>query len=561
LVHTVVLPSTIRRSSIRLNFNPILSKSKEVSIVAGIIAKPTSEVLPSTEEMTRFCSKAMPKAMCKESLVKTLSAMAPQTPALALRLDAALVGSTKALNAAVTIGAKIESSTIKDIINLVTKVELTTHLAPMYEILMTTSADIPRVNILRNTEQLLQQALQVVLNGRVELGFVNEVKAVIGMKTLMTKTAQQIKAVRSSPEFLACKQKEQIGRPLSDVCELVRHQAASVDEIHTELVIPEFLPKVPIIDLIVPNIVTIAKTIFTGHLIETPISHVSPTEIKMITRINRVGDEAQVIIEYNGRRYQLINIRIPISAGMKKNIGLDYPIAKGILPISLRTPFLFVGLNRLARIPTTCHVAPTHVTTFDRKTYNYQMNNCFHLLFRDCTEKIPVAVMARNLEGVKKEVKILAGIAEVLLTPTATDMRINLNLNGQAQIVQVLPGEFKVIRHNGVQILHIQRFEDNVYAVHAVQENVMVLFCGEHAQIFGTPLFRGRSCGLCGDLNAETTADLKSPQRCLMTRPRFAAYSYMIQEPTCQGIPSQDLAKYNKEKQTCVRQEIIPTTL
>jgi len=561
LVHTVVLPSTIRRSSIRLNFNPLLSKSKEVSIVAGIIAKPTSEVLPSTEEMTRFCSKAMPKAMCKESLVKTLSAMAPQTPALALRLDAALVGSTKALNAAVTIGAKIESSTIKDIINLVTKVELTTHLAPMYEILMTTSADIPRVNILRNTEQLLQQALQVVLNGRVELGFVNEVKAVIGMKTLMTKTAQQIKAVRASPEFLACKQKEQIGRPLSDVCELIRHQAASVDEIHTELVIPDFLPKVPIIDLIVPNIVTIAKTIFTGHLIETPISHVSPTEIKMITRINRVGDEAQVIIEYNGRRYQLINIRIPISAGMKKNIGLDYPIGKGILPISLRTPFLFVGLNRLARIPTACHVAPTHVTTFDRKTYNYQMNNCFHLLFRDCTEKIPVAVMARNLEGVKKEVKILAGIAEVLLTPTATDMRINLNLNGQAQIVQVLPGEFKVIRHNGVQILHIQRFEDNVYAVHAVQENVMVLFCGEHAQIFGTPLFRGRSCGLCGDLNAETTADLKSPQRCLMSRPRFAAYSYMIQEPTCQGIPSQDLAKYNKEKQTCVRQEIIPTTL
>merc|ERR1711970_1025522 len=212
-------------------------------------------------------------------------------------------------------------------------------------------------------------------------------------------------------------------------------------------------------------------------------------------------------------------------------------IGKGILPIFLRTPFLFVGLNRLTRIPTTCHVAPTHVTTFDRKTYNYQMNNCFHLLFRDCTEKIPVAVMARNLEGVKKEVKILAGI------------------------VQVLPGEFKVIRHNGVQILHIQRFEDNVYAVHAIQENVMVLFCGEHAQIFGTPLFRGRSCGLCGDLNAETTADLKSPQRCIMSRPRFAAYSYMIQEPTCQGIPSQDLAKYNKEKQTCVRQEIIPTTL
>jgi predicted esterase len=108
--------------------------------------------------------------------------------------------------------------------------------------------------------------------------------------------------------------------------------------------------------------------------------------------------------------------------------------------------------------------------------------------------------------------------------------------------------------------LHIQRFEDNVYGVHAVQENTMVLFCGKHAQIFGTPLLRARSCGLCGDLNAETTADLKTPERCIMSRPRFDAYSYMIQE-SCQGIPSQDLAKYQQEKTRCVKQEIIPTTL
>jgi len=193
--------------------------------------------------------------------------------------------------------------------------------------------------------------------------------------------------------------------------------------------------------------------------------------------------------------------------------------------------------------------------------YNYEMNNCFHLLFGDITQKIPVAVMARNLQRVSKEVKILAGVAEVLMTPiSATNMKIQLNLNGQQQIVEVLPGEVKVIRHNGLQILHIKRFEDNVYAVHAVQEQVMVMFCGKHVQIFGNPLLRARSCGLCGDLNAETTADLKTPERCIMSHPRFAAYSYMIQD-SCQGIPSQDLAKYQQEKTQCVKQEIIPTPL
>merc|ERR1711910_186295 len=164
-------------------------------------------------------------------------------------------------------------------------------------------------------------------------------------------------------------------------------------------------------------------------------------------------------------------------------------------------------------------------------------------------------------QGKLKEAKILAGVAEILMTPiSTTEMKIQLNLNGHQQTVTVLPGEFKVIRHNGVQILHIQRYEGNVYSVHAVQENLMVSFDGKHAQIFGTPLLRGRSCGLCGNLDAEITADLKTPERCIMSRPRFAAYSYMIQE-SCEGIPSQDLALYQQEKTKCVKQEIIPTTL
>ena len=45
-----------------------------------------------------------------------------------------------------------------------------------------------------------------------------------------------------------------------------------------------------------------------------------------------------------------------------------------------------------------------------------------------------------------------------------------------------------------------------------------------------------------------------------MSKPRFAAYSYMIQE-SCAGIPSQDLSVYQKEIAECVKQEIIPTPL
>ena len=52
------------------------------------------------------------------------------------------------------------------------------------------------------------------------------------MKSLLVKSEQQKEAVRTSPEFLRCTQEEQLERPLADVCELVRHQAASVDEVN-----------------------------------------------------------------------------------------------------------------------------------------------------------------------------------------------------------------------------------------------------------------------------------------------------------------------------------------
>merc|ERR1719187_2237356 len=527
LVHTAVLPSTIRRSSFRVVFNPQASLTKEVSVVLAVLYKPTSQA-PTSEEMVNYCSKAAPETLCKVSVKKTLLSLDNQAAIMGLRLDATLIGSTKALSAALTVGSKIESSTVKDILRMVANVEFKTPYSPVYEVKLLSSAEIPRVNILLNKEQLLQQALQVVLNGHVEFGYVSNPKEIIRMKSLLVKSEQQKEAVRTSPEFLRCTQEEQLERPLVDVCELRES---------------------PIYDLIVPNIANILKTLFVGHLIETPIGHVSATDLKIITKVSRVGTEAQLIIEYNGRRYEVRNIRIPV-------------LLKGVFPLSLRTPFLFVGLNRLTQIPAACHVAPTHIRTFDGKTYNYQMNNCFHLLFKDTTETLPIAVMARNLQGVSKEVKVLAGVAEVLMTPiSTTNMKIQMNLNGQQQIIEVQPGMVKVIRDvNGLEILHIKRFEDNVYAVHAIQEQLMVLFDGKHAQIFGSPLLRARSVGLCGDLNAETTADLKTPERCIMSQPRLAAYSYMIQE-SCQGIPSQDLAKYQQEKTKCVKEEIIPTVL
>merc|ERR1712168_1325705 len=282
----------------------------EVSVVLAVLYKPTSQA-PTSEEMENYCSKAAPQTLCKESVKKTLSSLDNQAAIMGLRLDATLVGSTKALSAALTVGSKIESSTVKDILRMVANVEFKTPVSPVYEVKLISSNEIPRVNILLNKEQLLQQALQVVLNGHVSFGYATHAKEIIRMKSLLIKSEQQKESVRPSPEFLRCTQEERLERPLTAVCELVRHQAASVDEVHTELVIASYLRESPIYDLIVPNIANVLKAVFIGHVIETPINNVSPTDLKIITKVNRIGTMAQMVIEYNGRRYEVRNLRIP----------------------------------------------------------------------------------------------------------------------------------------------------------------------------------------------------------------------------------------------------------
>ncbi len=126
----------------------------------------------------------------------------------------------------------------------------------------------------------------------------------------------------------------------------------------------------------------------------------------------------------------------------------------------------------------------------------------------------------------------------------------------------IQPGQFVQKSHNGRVQIEIKRYQDNVYLVILPQESLWVLFDGQRIEISAPQMLRYKSCGLCGDLNGENTADLKTPRQCIMSKPRFAAYSYMLQQQQssqCQGIPSQDQAQYQRELQQCSRERVIST--
>lgn len=524
---------------------------------------------PKCEKMESVCHKA--KTMCEtktgfrsqmcqrnaetclrrilnlQSVHKTLEQLGQEGKVVSLRLDADLRGSNKALSTAFTFGMKKERSTPeKEEVKLVSNVEVKTSQSPVYEVKVISKAEIPRVNNRWNREQLLQQLLKLVLNAEVEYGYESRTKETVKINSEMIKSEAQIKSVRGSPEYRRCDREEQEGQRLANVCEFARHQAASIDQVMTEIHLPKSLYKYPVM----VRIGQFIRAYFVGQMYETESSQTSENMLRLKAMVSRVGDEAQISAEVMGRKFEIVNLRMPT-------------MLKGVLPISMRNPLRYNLMQKITRhqIPASCRVEPRFISTFDNKTFGYELNDCYHLLFKDCSQRIPVAVLAKKLTGEEKQVKILSGPIQVKLIPVNGQMKVELNVEGRQEEVRVQPGRVHQIKDaNNQVIMEVKRYADNVYLVNAIRESLWVLFDGKRIEVSGSYMLRSRACGLCGDLNGENTADLKTPEMCLMSRPRFAAYSYMIQE-SCQGIPSQDRSRYQQEKSECVKEEVIPTPL
>merc|ERR1712025_944020 len=59
-----------------------------------------------------------------------------------------------------------------------------------------------------------------------------------------------------------------------------------------------------------------------------------------------------------------------------------------------------------------------------------------------------------------------------------------------------------------------------------------------------------------GDLNDEKTADMKSAELCIMSSPQLAAYSYMVPDNTCKGVPTEQLNQFQAETEKCAKKII-----
>merc|ERR1712071_672051 len=107
---------------------------------------------------------------------------------------------------------------------------------------------------------------------------------------------------------------------------------------------------------------------------------------------------------------------------------------------------------------------------------------------------------------------------------------------------------------------YVTNSEDGVYTILSKKYGVSVEADGKRIQVDSYQhIFRNKATGLCGDLNGEQTADVKSSRRCMMSTPKLSALSFMIEDGKCKGVPQQEKSELQREEERCVKKEEIPT--
>ena len=318
----------------------------------------------------------------------------------------------------------------------------------------------PRINNRWNTKLLLQEDLKMELDGQIKYGRKEHTKE-ISFKTVLEKSEEQRESVRKSPEYLRCEAHEQQSMVLSPTCMKVRHQASSFDRIKLKIELPHELKHQP-------SLVRVEEVVKSYFISQLKIHQHSPIrsdkEVEIVMDFSRAGDEAQLKVEHSGSKWTVKNIRLPVQC------------TKGLLPISVRNHVAYSLVQKLShnKIPASCRVESDYIGTFDNTTYSYEMNNCKHLLFKDRSGKVPVAVLAKSEAGPKssKVVEILSGVSKVELKPKsqheAKGMVVEVEIEGgEKKTFDLAHGQVRVEKNprSGEDEVEIKRSSDNVYNV------------------------------------------------------------------------------------------------
>ena len=91
---------------------------------------------------------------------------------------------------------------------------------------------------------------------------------------------------------------------------------------------------------------------------------------------------------------------------------------------------------------------------------------------------------------------------------------------------------------------------------------ISVFFDGKRVKLEGSNLLKNKLCGLCGDNNNNKIADVPSPRKCLLSKPKLELASYRVSLPSkpCSPLPSHLKEELERESERCIKFSSKPTS-
>merc|ERR1719397_771358 len=204
-----------------------------------------------------------------------------------------------------------------------------------------------------------------------------------------------------------------------------------------------------------------------------------------------------------------------------------------------------------------CILDRGHVHTFDKRTYNYHLDDCYHLVAADCTKRNTHAILAKEKDNVKHVMIFFENhkfvIEEPALRYTRPTTAFTVKMQtGQERMVTVEVMPDRVVRLLGGLVT--VRWSRGILVVDTPTHRV--IYNGKVLEVLDKALMAaGDQCGLCGDHNRMRLADIKSSTRCIHISLISMAHSFRVNSAMgqCAPLPTAAIERLSREKAMCAQ--------
>merc|ERR1712168_274412 len=366
-------------------------------------------------------------------------------------------------------------------------------------------------------------------------GVRGEERKTIKSSLLLLKSKEQEYFIKESPEYEECSRDESEGRLLTESCEQLRTMITSLDKVQGKLYLPVEIAENKAVELTSEAIKIALFPYMTEKTVEKRVSG-QHMEYDIESRINGTGKLLYGLVSGNGKKVEINNIRL----------GNYFT---RVLPLSTRHSLTTTILQKLTNYttPSTCTIESGKVLTFDKMNYTYPLNDCEHIVFTELSTEPRILISTKRtpqkqhikmiVDGHKYEVEINKE------SRYSRNSRALIKINGQERSMETTLENLNTI---------VTKYLDGVYSIYSRKYGVEIIADGERLEVKSNPLIFGdRATGLCGDLNGEWMADLKSPKQCVIPVPELTAMTFMLKDGKCRGVPQPLQPKLEKYEQIC----------